>query len=194
VPKALAGYSGTRPYVGFNPKIPQNAAGIRTDPPPSVPRLSGPAPSATAAALPPLEPPAVRARSYGLRVMPDSGLSVTPFQPNSGVVVLPRNTAPCSRSRATEGASSSQAPAGAMVLEPRRVGAPRRSRMSLTVTGTPSTSPRGSPARHRRSDSAACSSAVRASTRTNALTASSTVSIRARAARVASTGEIAPDR
>ena len=45
--------------------------------------------------------------SHGLRVTPVSGLSVTPFQPNSGVVVLPTSTAPCSRSRATAGASSS---------------------------------------------------------------------------------------
>ena len=42
--------------------------------------------------------------SHGFRVTPVSGLSVTPFQPNSGVVVLPRNTAPCSRMRATGGA------------------------------------------------------------------------------------------
>ncbi len=52
VPNALAGYSGTLPYVGFSAKIPQNAAGMRTLPPPSVPSASGPAPSATAAAAP----------------------------------------------------------------------------------------------------------------------------------------------
>ncbi len=39
--------------------------------------------------------------------MPVSGESVTPFQPNSGVVVLPRITAPWARSRAVLGASSS---------------------------------------------------------------------------------------
>lgn len=123
---------------------------MRTLPPPSVPSDSGPAPRATAAALPPLDPPAVRERSHGLRVIPLSGESVTPFQPNSGVVVLPMKTAPCSRSRATEGASSSQRPAaGSTALDPRRVGAPRCNRMSLTVTGTPSSSPRGSPRRHR---------------------------------------------
>ena len=33
------------------------------------------------------------------RVMPCSGLSVSPLWPNSGVVVLPISTAPCSRSR-----------------------------------------------------------------------------------------------
>ena len=111
-----------------------------------MPRDSGPAPSATAAALPPLEPPAVRERSYGLRVTPDSGESVTPFQPNSGVVVLPTNTAPCSRSRATDGASSSHGPSARTVREPRSVGPPRISRMSFTDTGTPSTSPAAHPA------------------------------------------------
>jgi hypothetical protein len=44
-------------------------------------------PEATAAALPPEEPPGVFFEFQGLRVMPVSGLSVTPFQPNSGVVV-----------------------------------------------------------------------------------------------------------
>ena len=49
-------------------------------------------PASPAAAPPPLDPPGVRSRFHGLRVMPVSGESVTPFQPNSGVVVLPRNT------------------------------------------------------------------------------------------------------
>ncbi len=159
VPNALAGYSGTRPYVGFRPKIPQNDAGMRTLPPPSVPSASGPAPSATAAPAPPLEPPAVRAGSYGLRVTPLSGESVTPFQPNSGVVVLPRKTAPCSRIRATDGASSSQGPSGDTARDPRSVGWPRISRMSFTVAGTPSSRPRGAPPRHRRSASRAWSRA-----------------------------------
>ncbi len=79
---------------------------MRMDPPPSVPTCSAPSPSAQAAAAPPLLPPGVLPVFQGLRVMPVSGLSVTPFQPNSGVVVLPSSTAPCSRRRAVEGASS----------------------------------------------------------------------------------------
>src|SRR5215207_5236682 len=86
--------------------MPQKAAGILTEPPPSVPTLNGPMPSATAAALPPLDPPAVRVGFHGFPVSPVSGLSVTPFHPYSGVVVFPRRTAPCSRSRAATGASS----------------------------------------------------------------------------------------
>ena len=81
---------------------------MRIEPPPSLPRCSGPMPVAAATAAPALLPPGVRSRFQGLRVMPVSGLSPIAFQPNSGVVVLPSSTAPCSRRRATIGASSSQ--------------------------------------------------------------------------------------
>ena len=55
------------------------------------------------AAAPPDEPPGVRSVFQGLRVMPVSGEWQAPIQPNSGSVVLPRMTAPPSRSRATAG-------------------------------------------------------------------------------------------
>src|SRR5881628_3277101 len=67
---------------------------MRTEPPPSVPRATGPQPLATAAAAPPLLPPGVCATLQGLRVTPKSWLSVTALNPNSDVVVLPRSTAP----------------------------------------------------------------------------------------------------
>ena len=76
------------------PEMPVKAHGMRIEPPPSVPTASWPRPAATCADAPPLEPPGVRSRCHGLRVMPVSALSVTPFQPNSGVQVLPRSTAP----------------------------------------------------------------------------------------------------
>jgi hypothetical protein len=50
--------------------MPQKLAGMRTEPPPSVPTDKQPMPSATAAALPPLDPPAVRSVFHGLRVAP----------------------------------------------------------------------------------------------------------------------------
>ena len=78
---------------------------MRIEPPASVPTASGQMPASTATALPPLLPPGVRSRFQGLRVMPVSGESVVGFQPNSGVVVLPKNTAPWARNRAVEGAS-----------------------------------------------------------------------------------------
>jgi hypothetical protein len=109
VPKGESGWAGTRPKLCLKPKMPVKPAGMRIEPPPSVPIWSAPMPVAAATAAPPLEPPGVIWSFQGLRVMPVSGLSVTPFQPNSGVVVRPSSTAPCSRSRATAGASSSQA-------------------------------------------------------------------------------------
>ena len=70
VPNGDSGWAGTRPKLGLSPTLPQNAAGMRTDPAPSVPTLSGPSPAATAAAVPPDEPPGVFVGSHGLRVMP----------------------------------------------------------------------------------------------------------------------------
>jgi hypothetical protein len=43
---------------------------MRTEPPPSVPIAAAARPAATAAALPPLEPPGERFGSCGLRVAP----------------------------------------------------------------------------------------------------------------------------
>ena len=69
------GERGTRPKVGFSPNTPQNDDGTRIEPTPSVPIAIGPQPAATAAAAPPLDPPLVRPRFQGLRVMPETGLS-----------------------------------------------------------------------------------------------------------------------
>src|SRR5207247_3329206 len=66
------GSCGTSPKVGLNPTTPQNAAGIRIEPPPSPPSDSGPQPAATAAAAPPEDPPAVRPTSHGFAVRPNS--------------------------------------------------------------------------------------------------------------------------
>jgi hypothetical protein len=57
---------GTRPRVALSPTRPQNAAGIRVDPPPSEDMLIGTTPAATAAAEPPEEPPGVRSGFQGL--------------------------------------------------------------------------------------------------------------------------------
>src|SRR5579884_2542759 len=158
-PKAEGGYIATLPKVGFSPNTPENAAGMRIDPPASVPTASGQMPHNTATALPPLDPPGVRAKSHGLRVMPVSGESVTGFQPNSGVVVLPKNTAPAARSRAVDGASSGQSWSASIVSEPTRRGQPRVSWVSLIATGTPSRMPSGAPFAQRASDSRAIASA-----------------------------------
>src|SRR4051812_36602736 len=92
--------SGTRPTVGRNPVTLQNAAGLRSDPPASLPSAIGTRPQAKATAAPADDPPHVRVRSHGLRVAPKTVLKVCDPAPNSGVLVLPKVIAPaaCSRS------------------------------------------------------------------------------------------------
>ena len=51
---------GMRPSPGFSPTTPLHAAGMRTEPPMSLPSASGTQPDATAAPLPPDDPPGVR--------------------------------------------------------------------------------------------------------------------------------------
>src|SRR5690349_19060132 len=110
---------------------------MRIDPPASVPTASGQIPASSATALPPLLPPGVRCKSHGLRVTPESGESVSGFQPNSGVVVLPKKLAPAVRNRCTDGESSVQLWFGSMVLDPTRRGQPGVDSVSFNATGTP---------------------------------------------------------
>src|SRR5690625_3016492 len=60
---------GMRSAVGLNPVTPQKAAGIRTDPPVSVPMPAADMPSATDTPAPEEEPPGRRpwARAHGAR-------------------------------------------------------------------------------------------------------------------------------
>nr|WP_206060613.1 hypothetical protein [Nonomuraea basaltis] len=74
---------------------------MRIDPPPSLAVASATIPAATAAAEPPLDPPAEYAGSYGFRVGPNATGSVVIVLPNSGVFVRPSTTNPASRSRVT---------------------------------------------------------------------------------------------
>src|SRR3954470_13537584 len=67
---------GMGPKLGFKPSTPQKLAGMRTEPPISEPSANGTQPVATATPEPPEEPPAQRSGFQGLRVMPQSGLSV----------------------------------------------------------------------------------------------------------------------
>ena len=78
---------------------------------PSEAVAAGQSPAATAAALPPLEPPGLRSVSQGLRVIPKAGPSVSPMIASSGRLVLPITTAPAARSRRT---SSPSARAGSL--------------------------------------------------------------------------------
>src|SRR5438128_9636412 len=96
----------TRPYVGFRPTMPQQAAGPRIDPPVSEPVAPGHMNAATAAPEPPLDPPGTRSSAHGLRVVPYHGLLVVEPAANSCVLHLPTRMAPASFKRRTESASS----------------------------------------------------------------------------------------
>src|SRR5215213_6162532 len=95
----------TRPYVGFTPTTPQNAAGWRTEPPVSEPSAIGTIPDATAAADPPDDPPGTRSGAIGFRVGPYALFSVEEPIANSSMFVFPNGTAPASRRRRTTVAS-----------------------------------------------------------------------------------------
>ena len=55
----------------------------------SVPKAAGIIPAATEAALPPLEPPDVLSKSYGLRGVPWSAFFEAVPSPNSDILVFP---------------------------------------------------------------------------------------------------------
>src|SRR6202167_4019760 len=83
-----AGLCGTRPMLGRKPTTPQKLAGLRSEPPISVPWASHAMPVASATAAPPEEPDAEREVSHGLRVAPNTSLKVLAPAPNSGVLDL----------------------------------------------------------------------------------------------------------
>ncbi len=93
------------PSEGLKPTTPQQAAGMRLEPPPSVPSEIGPMPVATATAEPELDAPGVTFASIGFRVRPNNGDVAACKWPNSGVVVLPTRIAPAAFARDTETAS-----------------------------------------------------------------------------------------
>lgn len=85
------------PFVGFNPKSPHMKAGMRTDPAKSLPMPKMDAPAAIMALSPPLLPPGIRRRSYGLQVRPNTSFSVHQFIANLGRFVNAIGMAPVSR-------------------------------------------------------------------------------------------------
>ena len=84
----------------------QKLAGLRSEPPMSLPSAIGSMPHASATAAPPLLPPQVLVRSYGFSVDPNTGLNVCDPAPNSGVFVLPIAIAPAALMRSTSSESS----------------------------------------------------------------------------------------
>src|SRR5579864_4930534 len=75
------------------PTMPHRLAGWRIEPPVSLPKESGASQAATAAAEQPEEPPGIRSKSQGLRVVKKALFSVDEPIANSSIFVLPINTA-----------------------------------------------------------------------------------------------------
>ena len=121
---------------------------------------------------------------------PVTGLSLQPFQPNSGTVVLPIEMAPASARRSTKGASSSGIRL-AWMLEPAMVRTPLVKARSLMVVGTPCRGPSASPRITACSARRACSPAASAVQVQIALSFGFRASARSRTAAMTSTGEIA---
>ena len=94
MPSDISFPKGTRERVGLSPNNPQLLAGIRIEPALSVACAAGYIPLASASALPPLEPPDLLDKFYGLLVGPKRLGSVEMFTPSSGVFVLPKITSP----------------------------------------------------------------------------------------------------
>ena len=103
--KSIGNMSGNwhSPMSWLRPKIPQYDAGTLIDPPESLPIPIGESNAAIAAASPPLDPPGVRVMSCGLFVLPNTRLSVSHHNVNSGVFVLPINMPPAFFNRSTTG-------------------------------------------------------------------------------------------
>ena len=98
---------GMRSGVGRSPTTPQHDAGMRIDPPVSPPNATDAIPAATAAPLPPLDPPGVIPSRHGFWVGGKIVFDVPIDAASSGRFVLPRIAIPSLRARATATASSS---------------------------------------------------------------------------------------
>ena len=90
------------------PVMPQNAAGWRMEPPVSVPVAAGVRRAATAAALPPDEPPGTCAVFQGLLTGLKAEFSLDEPMANSSQLSLPKVTMPAWRRRATTVASKGE--------------------------------------------------------------------------------------
>ena len=175
------------------PTTPQRAAGWRIEPPVSEPRASGLKPAATAAALPPDDPPGTRVGSCGLRVGPKAEFSVDEPMANSSRLVLPTITAPAATTRSTTVAVyGGRHPS--RIRDEQVVGMPRVQRLSFRAMGTPARGPGSSPAETWSSTTVAAARASSASTRLKAWISPSRSAMRARCSSRTSRAERRPLR
>src|SRR5262245_12958046 len=87
----------TSPSDGLRPPIPRHDAGIRIEPPVSVPTVARAMPVATLTADPPLEPPGDLVESRGWRTGPKAESPLVVPRAYSCRLVLPTKTAPAAR-------------------------------------------------------------------------------------------------
>src|SRR5215475_5388941 len=106
------------------------------DPPVSEPIASGAWNAASAAALPPPDPPGTRSTFHGLRVGPYAEFSVDEPIANSSMLVLPRIGIPAARSFAVTVASYGDRQPS-RILEPHVVGMSVVVKTSFSANGTP---------------------------------------------------------
>ena len=111
----------SRSWVGFSPATPQNDEGMRIDPAVSVPRVRGTLRAATAAADPPLDPPASRAGSHGLCIGPHAEMWPVALAASSCMFAFPMTIAPAARKLATSCASFGRAPVTEGIAAGRRL-------------------------------------------------------------------------
>ena len=131
---------------------------MRLLPPVSVPSPATAIPQATATAVPPLLPPAMKRRSIALPTAPKAALALVIPNANSCMFVLPSTIAPAAFSRATAGASSvgTKDPSSGV---PAVLGSPATWMLSFTAMGMPCNEPGVSP---RRRISSSCRARSRA--------------------------------
>src|SRR5688500_18114942 len=122
------------------PTTPHRAAGWRIEPPVSEPRASGAKPAATAAALPPDEPPGTLVGSCGLRVGPNAEFSVELPIANWSRFDLPIATAPAAARRSATVASYGGFQPS-RIFDEHVVATPVVQRLSFSATGTPASGP-----------------------------------------------------
>src|SRR6266404_8007701 len=96
----------TRPYEVLSPTTPQNAPGMRTEPPSSLPTEPKQSPAETAAADPADDPPVILSGFQGLCTGPKQPVVPVPANAISSRLSLPSKTTPAAFSRLVTSASS----------------------------------------------------------------------------------------
>ncbi|MFK4385606.1 hypothetical protein ABIA40_005014 [Bradyrhizobium sp. USDA 223] len=163
---------GTKPLVGLNPTAPDSEAGIRIEPPVSLPMAMSAMPPIADTTAPAEEPPGMRVRSRGLAGIPSCGFVPNAEKANSVICVLPMTMAPAARNRLTTSASSTAGGRPRRTAEPELVTVPATSNSAFIETMRPSSGPRSAPAAARRSAASASQRALSANTAVKTLFAS----------------------